>query len=212
MASKFNISKSVFLAFFITMLFNGCFFSKPEFNLKNEDIQIQKCKEIENKQERIVCYDDISLDNSMASLKLGIFYADKKDYAKALEYLNSSKELGNYYANLPLAYLYFQGTGVEKNSQISLNLLKESASKDPNAAFQLSKFYLKGMGIKQDTAKGLEYLTSAANKNMFVAQKQLAMAYSQGLYDIKKDEEKAKYWQEKANNNKEDRTFDIYKL
>ena len=204
--------KIILSALIIAISFSGCFFSKPEFNLDNEDIEIQKCKKVEQKQERIDCYKNISDDNSMASLKLGIFYANNKDFDKAFKYLNSSKERGNYYANLPLAYLYFQGTGVEKNSEKSLNLLKESALKDPNAAFQLSKFYLKGLGIEQDTAKGLEYLTSAANKNMFVAQKQLTMAYSKGLYKIKKDEEKAKYWQEKANNNKEDKTFDIYKL
>lgn len=212
MESKFNIIKSLSLGFLIAILFNGCFFSKPKFNLKNEDIEIQKCKKIEDKQNRITCYEDISEDNSIASLKLGTFYADKKDYTKAFKYLNSSKELGNYYANLPLAYLYFQGTGVKKDSKKSLNLLKESAQKDPNSAFQLSKFYLKGIGIQKDTLKGLEYLTSAANKNMFVAQKQLALAYSKGLYDIKKDTSKAEYWQEKANNNKTDKTFDIYKL
>jgi len=204
--------KALFSAFIITISFNGCFFQKPEFNFKNEDIQIQKCQEVKNKKARITCYEDMSSNNSIASLKLGIFYADNKDFEKAFNYLTSSKEMGNYYANLPLAYLYFQGTGVEKDSEKSLNLLKESAAKDPNAAFQLSKFYLKGIGIAQNITKGLEYLTSAANKNMFVAQKQLAMAYSKSLYNIKEDEEKAKYWQEKANNNKEDKTFDIYKL
>ena len=204
--------KIILSSFIIAILFNGCFFSKPEFNLDNEDIEIQQCQEIGTKQGRIICYEEISSDNSMASLKLGIFHANNKDFDKAFKYLNSSKEMGNYYANLPLAYLYFQGTGVEKNSEKSLNLLKESANKDPNSAFQLSKFYLKGLGIEQDTTKGLEYLTSAANKNMFVAQKQLALAYSKGLYNIKEDEEKAKYWQEKANNNKADKTFNIYKL
>lgn len=212
MVYKFSILKSLFLAFLIAIFFNGCFFSKPAFNLDNEDIQIQKCQELEDKQKRIDCYDDISSDNSTASLKLGIYYADNKDYEKAYEYLNSSKEMGNYYANLPLAYLYFQGTGVKKDANKSLELLKESAPKDPNAAFQLSKFYLKGIGIAQNITKGLEYLTSAANKNMFAAQKKLALTYSKGLFNIKKDEEKAKYWQEKANNNKTDKTFNIYKL
>ncbi len=204
--------KIILSSFLISFLINGCFFQKPEFNFDNEGIEIQKCQEIQKKQERITCYKKISSDNSTASLKLGIFYANKKDFDKAFKYLSASKEMGNYYANLPLAYLYFQGTGVNKDSQKSLNLLKESAAKDPNSAFQLSKFYLKGLGIEQNTAKGLEYLTSAANKNMFVAQKQLTMAYSKGLYNIKADEEKAKYWQEKANNNKADKTFDIYKL
>ena len=212
MVSKLNILKSLFLAFGIAISFNGCFFSSPTFTIEEENIGVQECHKFEKNEQKIECYDDLSSDNSMASLKLGIFYADENDYDKAYDYLNSSKEMGNYYANLPLAYLYFKGNGVEEDFEKSLELLKEAAHKDPNAAFQLSKFYFKGIGIKQDTKKGLEYLISAANKNMFVAQKQLAMIYSKGFHTIKKDLVKAKYWQDKANSNKEDKTFNIYKL
>ena len=42
MASKLNILKSFFLALIIAISFNGCFFSKPEFNIDNEGIEIQK--------------------------------------------------------------------------------------------------------------------------------------------------------------------------
>ena len=212
MAFKFNALKPSLLAFVFAITLSGCFFSKPAFNLDNEDIQIKECQKIQKKEKRIECYTKLSEENSMASLKLGIFYADFKDYEKASKYLQSSKEMGNYYANLPLAYLYFQGSGVKKDTNKSLELLKQSASKDANAAFQLSKFYLKGIGIKQDTKKGLDYLIKAANKNMFAAQKQLTIIYSKALYSVKKDEVKAKYWQEKANSNKIDKTFDIYKL
>lgn len=211
MVSKLHI-KSLFIPLLLAITFNGCFFSQASLNLDDENIEIKTCQKIENKQKRILCYKDISSDNSIASLKLGIFYANGKEYGKAFKYLSSSKDMGNYYANLPLAYLYFQGTGVKKDSKKSLELLEESASKDPNAAFQLSKFYAKGINIKQDTNKALEYLKFAASKNMFVAQKELAIIYSRGLFGIEKDEVKAKQWKEKANNNKTDKTFDIYKL
>ena len=212
MVSKFNILKSLFLAFVLAITLNGCFFSKPTFTLQEENIGVETCQKIQVEDKKLECYDDLSEDNSIASLKLGTYYADKKDYGKAYNYLNSSKDMGNYYANLPLAYLYFQGTGVKKDSNKSLELLKESAEKDANAAYQLSKFYFNGIGIKQDVDKGLEYLISAAKKNMFLAQKQLAMLYSSGYLSIKKDLVKAKYWQDKANENKVDETFDIYKL
>ena len=212
MVSKFNILKSLFLAFLLAITFNGCFFSKPTFTIQEENIGVEPCQKLQKEEKKLECYDDLSEDNSIASLKLGTYYADKKDYDKAYNYLNTSKDMGNYYANLPLAYLYFRGTGVEKDSDKSLELLKESAEKDANAAYQLSKFYFNGIGIKQDVDKGLEYLISAAKKNMFLAQKQLAMLYSKGYLTIKKDLVKAKYWQEKANNNKEDKTFNIYKL
>lgn len=219
MVSKFNILKSLFLAFFIAIFFNACSFSMPTFfipdeniGVKDESIGIQKCQELKKEEKKLDCYDDLSSDNSIASLKLGTYYADKNDYEKAYDYLNSSKEMGNYYANLPLAYLYFEGTGVEKDSNKSLELLKESAPKDPNAAYQLSKFYFNAIGVEQDVQKGLKYLTSAAERNMFLAQKQLAMLYSKGFLTIKKDLVKSKYWLDKANNNKTDKTFDIYKL
>jgi len=212
MEYKFNTIKPLLLTCSIAILFNGCFFSSPKFNLDNETIQLEECQKLQSKEKRINCYNDLSSDNSIAALKLGIFNADNKNYDKAFEYLSNSKEMGNYYANLPLAYLYFRGTGVEKDSQKSIELLEESAQKDANAAFQLSKFYAKGKTIAQNTTKALNYLTSAANKNMFIAQKELAIVYSKGLFDVEKDEIKAKYWQEKANNNKSDKTFDIYKL
>ena len=204
--------KIILSSFIVALSFNGCFFSKPKFNLNNEDIEIQKCQKVENKKTRVSCYKEISPNNSMASLKLGIYNAEQKNFEKAFKLLTNSKEMGNYYANLPLAFLYFQGTGVKKDASKSLELLKASASKDPNAAFQLSKFYAKGITIQKDTKKALEYLNFAANKNMFVAQRELALIYAKGLFDVKKDEVKAKYWLEKANANKSDKTFDIYKL
>ena len=212
MVSNFNILKSLLLAFLLAIFFNACSFSKVTFSMKDENLGLQECQKMNKEEEKIDCYDDLSSDNSIAALKLGTHYADKNEYDKAYDYLNSSKDMGNYYANLPLAYLYFEGSGVEKDSNKSLELLKESASKDPNAAYQLSKFYFNGIGIEQDVDKGLEYLTFAAKKDMFLAQKQLAILYSKGFLTIKKDLVKAKYWEEKANNNKEDKTFNIYKL
>jgi len=211
MAYKSNTIKTLLLTFLVAISINGCFFS-PEFNLDNENIEINECQKLQSKEKRIDCYTNLSSHNSLASLKLGIYNADNKNYNKAFEYLSDSKDMGNYYANLPLAYLYFQGTGVKKDTEKSIKLLEESAAKDPNAAFQLSKFYAKGITIAQNTTKALKYLTSAANKNMFAAQKELAIIYSKGLFDIDQDEIKAKYWQEKANSNKNDKTFDIYKL
>lgn len=207
-----SMIKILLSSFIIVFFFNGCFFSKPTFNINNEKTQIKKCKNIKEVKNKILCYEDISSSNSSAALKLGIYNAEQKNFKKASKLLVSSKEMGNYYANLPLAFLYFQGNGVSKDVNKSLELLKESAFKDPNAAFQLSKFYSKGITVEKDTAKALEYLTFAANKNMFEAQRELALIYSKGLFDIKKDKAKAKYWIEKANENKTDRTFDIYKL
>ena len=207
-----NMKKSILTASFLAFFLSACSFTKPAFNLENENTEIKQCQSIKKAKEKLECYENISEENSTAALKLGIYNAERKNFDKAAKLFKASKEMGNYYANLPLAYLYFQGTGVKKDTKKSLELLQESASKDANAAFQLSKFYSKGLVIEKDINKALEYLTFAADKNMFVAQRELALIYSKGLLGIKKDEVKAKLWQEKANANKTDRTFDIYKL
>lgn len=206
------MKKSILIASFLAFFLSACSFTKPEFNLDTEKVQVQECQNIKEIKNKVECYENISSSNSTAALKLGIYNAERKNFDKASKLLENSKNMGNYYANLPLAFLYFQGTGVKKDASKSLELLKASASKDPNAAFQLSKFYAKGITIQKDTKKALEYLNFAASKNMFVAQKELALIYAKGLFDVKKDEVKAKYWLEKANANETDKTFDIYKL
>ena len=204
--------KTLFLSFFVITSFTACASKQVSFQSEKESTQIAQCQKVVENNERIKCYEALKTTNSIAQLKLGVLNATHKKYDEAFKLFTASKDEGNYYANLPLAYLYFQGNGVDKDSKKSLELLEAASTKDVNAAFQLSNFYFKGLGIAKNITKGLNLLKLAADKNMFAAQKKLAVIYAQGLYGIEKDDSKSKTWQEKANNNKTDKTFNIYKL
>jgi len=204
--------KTLGLSLVIISIFTACASKEPIFSKQTLLEEANTCQLLKTGKEKVLCYEEMSEHNSIATLRLGINHASYKNYDKAFELFTSAKDNGNYYANLPLAYLYFQGTGVKKDLNKALELLQSSSIKDVNAAYQLSKFHLEGLGIKKDKEKGLDLLTKAANKGMFVAQKQLAVIYLKGLYEVTIDKTKSESWVKKAKENKTDKTFNIYKL
>ena len=204
------LKKSILLII-STFLFTACSYKIPF--ISDDDLEIaNSCKIFDSKDKKISCYEKISEENSFAQLRLGIYYADQKNYKNAVKYLESAIDNDNKYANLALAFLYFQGNGVEKNYEEAFKLLEDSSDEDPNAAYQLSRFYLKGIYIPIDTQEGVDLLTFAAEKNMIQAKKNLFDIYNKGLYGIDKDKEKASFWKAKLNENIKDTTFEIYQL
>ncbi len=205
--------KKISLTIFFVFLFTGCSFKYPFIDFGEDEIKVaDNCRKISDFDKKLSCYEKISENNSFAQLRLGVYYADKKDYKNAVKYLESSIDNDNKYANLALAFLYFQGKGVEKNYELAFELLEDSADEDPNAAYQLSRFYLKGIYIPINTDEGVDLLTFAAEKNMAQAKKKLFDIYNKGLYGISRDKEKASYWKSKLDENIKDTTYEIYQL
>ncbi|MDZ7817369.1 MAG: hypothetical protein U5K55_01630 [Aliarcobacter sp.] len=162
---------------------------------------------------KLTCYKKLlEKDNSYAQLRMGTYYADRKEYKDALKYLNLSKENDNLYANLALAFLYYKGDGVQKDIDNSFELLKESSQFDPNAAYQLARFYLQGINTKVDHEKGVQLVEFAAQEGVKTAQKMLININKQGLFSQPKDQKKVDYWEAKLKENKEDLTFKVYKI
>ena len=214
------LKKSILLAVIIS-LFSACSVKMPNFldfssskkddftkNLQEADI----CQKIENDEPKLTCYKNIEEKNSFAQIRLGTYYADKKDFSQALKYLNKAKQNGNVYANLPLAFLYYKGEGVQKDIEKSFDLLEESSNIDPVAAFQLSRFYLQGINTKVDNEKGVKLLEFAASKNISSAQDIIINMHKNGLFGQPKDQKKVEYWENRRNENKEDKNYDIYRL
>ena len=112
-------------------------------------------------------------DCELSCPDFAIFVADKKEYKDAVRYLEQAKNNDNVYANLALAFLYYKGDGVNKDIDKSFELLKESSDIDPNAAYQLARFYLQGINTKIDNQKGVELINFAASKGVSTAQKML---------------------------------------
>ena len=143
---------------------------------------------------------------------MGTYYADKKVYKQAIKYLEMAKENDNIYANLPLAFLYYKGEGVTKDVNKSFELLEESSTKDPTAAYQLSRFYIQGINTKVDNEKGVELLEFAASKGVLSAMEMLINISKNGLFEQPKDQKKVDYWQKKIKETKEDINHKIYRL
>ena len=143
---------------------------------------------------------------------MGTYSVEKKDYKKAIDYLNQSINNKNAYANLALAFLYYKGEGVEKDIDKAFQLLKDSSDVDPNSAYQLSRFYLQGINTKVNVDKGIDLLEFAASKNMLTAQKMLVNIYKDGLFSQDNDTKKVKYWEDMIKKDIKDTNFEIYKL
>ena len=193
-------------------------FKMPEFLSFGKDkntIALEKaniCQEIEDMDNKLFCYKKILNENSYAQLRMGTYSVEKKDYKKAIDYLNQSINNKNAYANLALAFLYYKGEGVEKDIDKAFQLLKDSSDVDPNSAYQLSRFYLQGINTKVNVDKGIDLLEFAASKNMLAAQKMLVNIYKDGLFSQDKNAKKVKQWEDIIKKDIKDTNFEIYKL
>lgn len=185
-----------------------------DLKLKEQRIQADLCQKPNTLDQRVACYGRIADTNSFAMLRLAIYNADrKKDYEKTTMLFQQAMDAGNYYANLGLAYMYYSGRGVPQDYDKSYALLLKTYEKDPNAAFQLSKFYLEGLGnVPRDPIRALQLIEIAAKKGLQIAQKKAYGIYINGAYGIEKNEEKANFWKEQQTLNNENSFISIYKL
>ena len=214
--------KKIIPSILVIFIFTGCALKMPSFfpsflQFEDDDLislnEANLCQEIENIDSKLFCYKKLlDKNNSYAQLRMGTYHADKKEYPEAVKFLRKSQENKNLYSNLALAFLYYKGDGVEKNIDKSFELLEESSHKDPNAAYQLARFYLQGINTKIDYEKGVQLVEFAAQKGVITAQKMLVNINKQGLFTQAKDQKKVDYWEAKLKENKEDLTFKIYKI
>jgi uncharacterized protein len=219
--------KKILLPAVTIFMFTACSMKMPSFSMpsfsmpsffdsEDEELasltQANLCQEIESFDSKLTCYKKILDNNSYAQLRMGTYHADKKEYKDAVRYLEQAKNNDNVYANLALAFLYYKGDGVNKDIDKSFELLKESSDIDPNAAYQLARFYLQGINTKIDNQKGVELINFAASKGVSTAQKMLINIHREGSFGQPRDQKKVEYWENIVKQNKEDTTFKIYKL
>lgn len=215
--------KKIILPSLSIFLFTACSLKMPDFSMPSflsfsddkDAVALEKanvCQKIDDMDNKLFCYKKILSENSYAQLRMGTYSVEKKDYKKAVEYFNQSINNKNPYANLALAFLYYKGDGVEKDLNKSFELLKDSSNVDPNAAYQLSRFYLQGINTPVNNKKGVELIEFAASKNLLGAQKMLIKIYTEGLFGQEKDMKKVKQWQDEIKKDIRDSNFEIYKL
>lgn len=102
----------------------------------------------------------------IASASLGGFYGKHGvdvDKSKALEYCAIAADSGETTALCNLAFCYEMGSGVPQNLEKAFSLYLQAFSLSPNAKLMnnLARFYVYGIGTKQDVPKGVELFNKA---------------------------------------------------
>lgn len=104
-----------------------------------------------------------------------------KEYEKAYKLYMVDAKNGDSTAQNALSYLYFNGYGVEKNTQEGMLWLKKSAhNMNARAQYDLAMMYLSGHNTEIDKELALTWLDSAADLGDINAQYNLALMYYQG--------------------------------
>ncbi len=185
------MKKLLFLSFMsvFVFLFSGC--GKYQEALKVLPNELAVADECVNKNKVLEknCYDLIAYKNSFAQLRLGVLAQLKGEYKEAFQRYSIAKKSGNFYSNALLSDLYNKGLGVKKDKEKVLDLLNDSSSVDPMAAYKLGSYYIG----KRNYDKGLKLLTFAAKGNLKKAQYALYKIYSEGKI-TKINEELSKKW------------------
>ena len=122
-----------------------------------------------------------------------------KDNKKAEEYYVKAEEKGDKQAKVNLGELYREGGfGIKQDYDKALYWYKLGIADEPERAYNgLAEMYF----AQGNNEKGEENIIKAANLGYTEAQYNLGVLYDQGLYDVKPNQEKAKYWYEKAAKN-----------
>ena len=95
------------------------------------------------------------------------------------ESIQEIKEAGDYFK----MGMYYIGLRGEKNLQLGIDLLKQSAKQgDVYAQYQLAVALIKGLRVEKNLQLGIELLKQSADQNFAPAQHKLGRAYYEGIW------------------------------
>jgi len=139
--------------------------------------------------------------DAQAQYELGMVYfkdQQKRDDAKALEWLEKSADQGNLQAKFQLGTMYSIGDGVKQDIPKSVEYLEDSANGGyAEAQYYLGYSYYFGISHEQDVNLGIEWIEKAAQQGYSEAMFALAYAYQR---TEPPEEQKAFEWLLKAAN------------
>ena len=160
--------------------------------------------------------------NEYAQVNLGLLYYNgngvEVDYKKAIYWYRKSAEQGYSLGQHLLGLMYLNGSGVKKDldkgyewiveaakqglepAQESAYAICYEAAQNDNigAMHNLAYMCFNGWAGKQDPDKCIKILELAAEKGYPPSASALAKIYTEGLYGVAPDQDKASYWSEKA--------------
>lgn len=102
-------------------------------------------------------------------------------------------------AQFNLGVLYQRGDGVAENAQLAVFWFQSAAEQnEPRAQHNLAAAYAEGRGVARSYEKAAEWFTKAANAGLVQSQYSLGRLYETGTPVNPPDNEKARFWYEKA--------------
>lgn len=124
------------------------------------------------------------------------------DYKKAIQLYKRAADEGIPEAMYNIAFMYFNGKGVQKNNTTGIKWLNRAANINyPLAQFSLGMVYENGQyGEKVNYQKAYQFYKQAADNRYLDAIFRLGLVYMSGELGINKDDKNAAYYLEWAGN------------
>lgn len=143
------------------------------------------------------------IGSASAMNNLGVQYARgrgdlQQDFQKAREWYERSAAKGYPKATENLAFLYFNGAGVERDLDKARMLFTQAAEKGfASSMHKLGLIHLDGLGVPHDPTQAWQWLEKAAEKDYAPALFDIGRLYENGI-GKPQDLQKAVEWYEKA--------------
>ena len=128
-------------------------------------------------------------------------FEDRIEPKKALEYLNTSFEAGNFDAGRILVKMLREGKRVQKDEKRAFDVVKRAADDGNSKAYEfLGELYEAGSGVEADQVKARESYLAAAQAGLASAQNKLGLIYGEGTGGVAKNQDESRKWFEAAAN------------
>jgi TPR repeat protein len=122
-----------------------------------------------------------------------------KDPKEAAAWFEKAALQGLAAAQFNLGVLYQRGEGVRENAQLAVFWFQSAAEQnEPRAQHNLAAAYAEGRGVARSFEKAVEWFTKSANAGLVQSQYSLGRLYETGTPNHPPENEKARFWYEKA--------------
>lgn len=118
--------------------------------------------------------------NAEAEFKVGEMYETgfgvKQDMKEAENWINKAAEKGHETANFKLLYWDLEKNGVTSSNKAGLDSLQAKANEgNPQAQYYVGKMYSRGVGLKKDPDKAIDWLNKAAFVGVLEAEREVVV-------------------------------------
>ncbi|MGD9639458.1 MAG: tetratricopeptide repeat protein [Alphaproteobacteria bacterium] len=141
----------------------------------------------------------------------GTEYGFTQDAKEAFKWYKKAADQGDAFAQYNLAFLYYDGEGVEQDYKSAFEWFKKSAEQGYiEGQYNLASLYRMGRGVEANPEEAFKWLERAANQGYDQAQLAMGTLYEAGQI-VDKDPMKALMWMTLLSQNGEEQTKEYLK-